>query len=321
MGILREGITMIKKILVGSLLIFNWFFHIPTVFSEESTVIINNKASAASQSQAVTAPALVPSDALKLRDVREKQEVKTEDSLLRELEKQRLLDEQKRVDKFLGNTSQQAPVASPTVQQPAPDTWFFGNKSFISFGAGFVNYPGVTNINSMESPAFFGSFGGYGYKGHLIFDLALYYSKHYLKTPNKNYENIREVVYQPALSMSVKFSPLAGRMKPYVGVSGSLVYREWGFVNKSGKSLESDSNFEELLKDVADKKWNSSFDAGLAVGADIALGEYLGLNLDLRYHWNLWTENRKTVTQVLTDEDILDERDSLILSANLRYYF
>ena len=316
---------MIKKILVGSLLVFNWFLHIPTAFSKENTVIINNEASADSQSQAITAPALVPSDALKLRNVREKQEIKTEDTLLRELEKQRLLDEQKRVDKLLGNTSQKTPVASPTVQQSAPDTWFSGNQSFISFGAGFVTYPAVTNINSMKLPAVFGSFGAYGYKGHLIFDIALYYSRHYLKTYNEHYPNTREVAHQPALSMSVKFSPLTGRMKPYAGVSGSVVYRGWGYVNKSGEAVE------ELPTDVGDKKWNSSFDAGLAVGADIALGKHLGLNLDIRYHWNLWTEKRKTkdqvltnegiLIQVLTDEDILDERDSMILSANIRYYF
>ena len=314
---------MVKNIFLGSLLVFGGMMYVPAVFSEDSTVIINNEASAATQQQAITAPALVPSNAKKLRSIREQQEINTEDAILKELEKQRLLDEQKRVDNLLSNSSQEVPAAANvnTAQPVRNDSWFFGNKAFMSFGAGWVLYPGVENINSTELPALFYSFGGYGYKGNLIFDLSVYYSKHYLKTPNKNYTSIREVVNQPALSMSIKYSPLSGQMKPYVGISGSLIGRKWDVVHKSGADIEENENLEVLLKDVAVKSWYQSFDAGLAIGADIALGKHLGLNLDVRYYLNLYTENRKSVTQVLTNEDILDERDSLILSGNLRYYF
>ena len=294
------------------------------VFSkpEKNTVIINNEAKSSSANQVISAPALVPSNATKLRSYRERQEIKTEDTILQELEKQRLLDEQKRVDNLLGK-NKPAPVSTHKPAKLSLDNWFFGQKSFVSFGLGYVNYPEVHNINSTEYPAFFGSFGAYGYTGHLIFEISAYYSGHYINTPIVNYNNYREMVEQPAIAMAVKLSPLKGKFKPYVGLSGSLVARRWDVVTKDGTDLGDliDPLLENLRKDIAQKEWYLSFDAGLAAGADIALGEHLGLNLDLRYYINLHTENRKTIYQVLTYTEVLDERESLIVSANLRYYF
>ena len=169
------------------------------------------------------------------------------------------------------------------------------------------------------TPAYFGSFGGYGYGGHIIFDLSLYYSQHYIRTLNSNFQDRREALRQPAVAMAVKFSPLDGRMKPYVGLSGSLVYRQWFFVQRSGAPIENEEDFD-AFRDIADKQGNLSFDAGVVVGADVALGEHLGLNVDLRYHWNLYTENSKGYGN-LSDAQVLDKRDSIILSGNFRYYF
>ena len=295
---------------------------------EKNTVIINNEAKSSSSAgqQVISAPALVPSSAMKFRSVREKQEIKTEDAILKELEKQRLLDEQKRVDKILGN-SQPAPVSvSPSTSlKPAWDNWFFGKKAFVSFGAGALFFPDVNNVNSTRHPAFYGSFGAYGYKGHLIFEMSAYYSKHYLTKPfdAHHYSDFREAVDQPALSMAIKLTPFNGRVKPYIGLSGSMVARKWSVVRKDGTDLDdlTDPYLENLKKDVGKKEWYLSFDAGLAVGADLVLGEYLGLNIDIRHHWNLHTENRKTVYNILTHTEILDKVNSLIFSANLRYYF
>lgn len=310
---------MIEKIFIA-FISFHVFSYTAFSFSQEvqnkDVVIINNEAAVNTQTQPVTAPALVPSAAKKLRDAREKQEVKTEDTIIKELEKQRLLDEQKRIGNLFGNT--QAPVQPPRSQLPSSQWLPFVNKSFVSVGAGLVNYPGAENINSTNFLALFGSFGGYGYEGHLLFDLTLYYSQHYLRTYNVNYQDIREKLHQPAAAMAVKYSPLTGKMKPYVGLSGSFIGRRWFFVHRSGESLEN-----HPIKDIGEKTWHLSFDGGLAVGADLALGKRLGLNVDVRYHWNLYNEKRRgdVVPQYLTDAAVLDERDSVIFSGNVRYYF
>ena len=311
---------MIKKIFMAFIL-FQVLSYTAFVFSQEAqnkdVVIINNEASVSTGTQPVTAPALVPSAAKKLRDAREQQEVKTEDTILKELEKQRLLDEQKRLDTLFGNTSQ-APVQQ--IAEPAHKNWLlFGSKSFIAAGAGFAIYPGVDNINSTNSPALFGSFGGYGYEGHLIFDLSLYYSRHYLDEENINYSDIRSKIHQPAASMAIKYSPLSGKMKPYIGLSGSLVGRRYYLVYKSGEPLPDN----HVLQDVADKTWYLSLDGGLAMGADLALGERLGLNVDVRYHWNFYNEKREEPIQQqdFTDvKEVLDGRESIIFHASLRYY-
>ena len=299
---------------------------------EKNTVIINNEAkSSSSAEQVISAPALVPSEAMKLRNFREKQEIKTEDSILKELEKQRLLDEQKRVDKMLGNSKPAQKPAQPSQvhTNSSWNEWVFGRKSFVSFGAGVVHYHEVTNINSTEQPAIFGGFGAYGYEGFLIFEMSAYYSKHYLKTPNRNYLDLREIVDQPALSMAVKLTPFNGRVKPYAGISGSVVARKWDFVHKDGTSRHemvgpAYAIYDSIREDVSKKRWYFSFDAGLAIGADVVLGDYLGLNVDMRYHFNLHTENRTSNHhryQYLLYTETLDERDSIIFSANLRYYF
>ena len=307
---------MTEKKLIKLLIVFSSLFAISDAFSQESanknTVIINNEAASTEQNQTITAPALVPSKALKLRDARKKQEVKTEDAIIQELEKQRLIDEQKRIDELMGNTSYEPPTPLPQSSQE----WFFGKKAFVSAGLGLVTYPFVSNVNSTELPAVFLSFGGYGYEGHLIFDLSLYYSQQYISG-----ENFRAKVEQPALSMSIKYSPLSGQIKPYIGGAGSLIYRsKWDFVNKKGDPI-TDQKIKEVLKDVGNKEWHQSFDAGVAVGADLALGKNLGVNVDLRYYWNIQTENRKTMREIWAKKEILDEVESLVISGNLRYYF
>ena len=331
---------MIKKTLTG-LLVFGLSVYVPLSSSQEvqnkNVLVINNEASAETQTetqtQAVTAPALVPSSAKKLRDAREKQEIKTEDTIIKELEKQRLLDEQKRVDELFRNKPQDIPVNTKKTTEPVLHSqWFFGNKSFVSLGVGGVVYPNVENINSFEFPAGFLSFGGYGYKGNLIFDLSLYYSQHYLCIPpSENYqgwisyegdciprEDLRWKVMQPSMAMAIKFSPLSGRMKPYAGVSGSLVFRRLSLVQKTGEPLIEDPLTKQLTKDVGKKSWHLSSDAGVSVGADLALGDRLGLNMDLRYYINLSTEGEKDPYSIY---DTLAERNTIVFSVNLRHYF
>ena len=321
-----------------------------TKAESQTAIVIKNELSAEGQSAGVTASALVPSNASKLRDARKKQEIQTEDRLIKELEKQRLLEEQKRLDHLLGNTSpapsQAVPEVSPAPLAPAPKEWVFGSKSFISFGAGAVTYPGVTNVKSIHDdiPTLFLSFGGYSHEGSLIFDLTLNYSQHYLNphqgvfgATNPAYPlSTRLVYYQPSASMSIKFSPLKGRMKPYIGLSGALVFRSEETQDEHGNPLNFTSYLVgDPLNRPKDRAWDQSYDAGIALGADVALGRYLGLNVDLRYHWNLWAERSgkddplymaywNTVSPYFyhnQQKEQIGDRNSLIISANLRYYF
>ena len=305
---------LVRKLLAVNILFISSF----SLAEDTSNIIINNEAQSSSTSQnVITAPELIPSQSDKMRTLRQKQEIDTEDSILKELEKQRILDERKRFHSIFNKKEEAVVTPIPPVNPTQP--YWFGEKSFLSLGAGLMNYYNVTNINSTETPTFLGSFGAYGYEGHLIFDAAFFYSVHYLKTPNGKYQNIREKLNEPGLAMAVKWSFLKGKMKPYIGVTGALIARKWSFVARDGTDLA--PALKTIIRDVSRKRWNLSVNGGVSLGADIALGEKLGLNVDIRYLANFYTENRKTVSQILTREQILDERDVFLGSLNLKYFF
>ncbi len=299
--------------------LFLSIFLFPSYGAKKSDIVIINK----NKAQNITAPSLIPSKSKKLRSAREDAELDTEDAIIQKLETERLKDEQKRYNKLFskGRSSNKTSSNLKNVTSQKSQRSFYGmhwfNRAFISLGVGSVQYPGAENINSSSSPAFFFSFGGYGH-GNFIFDLNIFYSEHYIipvTGNNVNNHNVREGLAQPAVAMAVKFSPLKGRIKPYAGVSGSLVARRWFIVQKTGE-LISDANPEN---DIAIKRWRQSFDAGLNTGADIGLGRKLGLNVNLGYNWNIYTETKDTYYNDLVQ--VLDKRDSMVISANLRYYF
>ena len=110
-------------------IIFLLVFWSGLAFSEDGDVVIIN--SNKNQSQSVTAPALTPSKASKLRKAREDAEVSTETHILEKLEAERLKDEQERVDKLMGGS--QAPVIVEEERKSLPTTekpqWQFGEKT------------------------------------------------------------------------------------------------------------------------------------------------------------------------------------------------
>ena len=308
---------MIKKIFLLTAGFLYGSFVLSAEETNKNTVIINNEAAATAEQEVISAPALIPSDAKKLRDARERQEIKTEGAIIKELERQRLLDEQKRLDELLGEGPQPVPAFSPT--EPVVKQWFLENKAFLSVGPGFVTYPGANNVNSMHTPAIFVGFGGYNDEGNVIFDLSLYYSEHYLEEcVNNCLQRKRSIMHQPGLSMSVKYSPLAGKAKPYIGASGSVIFRKISDYKPEG-DIDKYISYE-LTR--AHKQWYQSYDAGAGGGVDVVLGKKLGLNVDARYHVNLYTGHPPAVTAFGKHyKRELEKRDSLILSANLRYYF
>ena len=208
---------------------------------------------------------------------------------------------------------------------------FFKDRAYISFGSGMVSYPQKNNIKSTGVWPLFFSFGGYGYDGNLIFDLMGYLSVHENQEPNFHFsvnadpcaEGYNETVSQPGLALSLKYSPLQGQIKPYLGVSGALTFRKAVCVKYEGN----EKIVEDLVKKT-NKDWYSSFDAGVALGGDLMFSKHFGLNLDIRYHVNIETETRTTdaclqarTTDVNTSCGSITEEPSLLISGSLRYYF
>ena len=295
------------------LFLISVFMALPAALAEEGvkTVIINK---VDAKAQSVTAPALKPSQAKKLRSAREEAEIETESAIIEKLESERLRDEQQRVDRLLNPSAKKISAGaglSPgqTGQADASvaassASWTFGNKAFVFGGIGAVQYLDKSiDINSLEIPAFFLGFGGYG-SDHLIIDAVGYYSEHYIKD---SADGSNRKVVQPAFSMSIKYSPFSGRVKPYAGLSAAYLHYRHYPVDEAGEAIEGG------IENKSRKKWVQAFDGGAALGADVALANNLGLGLDLRFHANLWTES--------VDERALDKKESAIFSANIKYYF
>ena len=252
--------------------------------SQEGDVVIINS----NESQSVTAPAIKPSKASELRKTREDAEISTESYILEKLETERLKDEQKRVDKIMGNTQPEKTVVLKEENVPAEKSqpqWYFGERAFISLGGGIVNYYGPNNIHSTEKPALFVSLGGYT-QYNLIFDFTAYWSQHFV-TSNDEYG-----VHQLSAALSLKFSPLNGRLKPYGGVTGAYTGRRYCQVNEERHCYE---NYSEIGK----KEWQQAFDAGPTVGVDVALGPRLGLKCEFLLAFLISPQKNKKIHTTL----------------------
>ena len=287
-----------------------FFLILPSVFAEtaEGDVVIIN--SNKNQSQSVTAPALTPSKANELRRAREDAEVATESHILEKLEAERLKDEQKRVDQLLGGKGQETVVRKPSpslVETPSKPQWYFGERAFVSLGGGYVNYYGGGNIESTDRPAVFFSLGGYA-KKYFIFDFTGYYSKHFVEdTHTLNHYGVDQV----SGAFSLKISPLSGQIKPYGGVVGVYTGRRSYLTTPEGEPWEESGR-------RGSKKWYQAFDVGPTVGVDVALGARLGLNVGLWWLFNVSTEEPDSTNEY---EEPLSKQQSIVASANVRFYF
>ena len=274
-------------------------------------VIIN-----ADDAQKVTATALNPSKASELRSAREDAEVSTESYILEKLEAERLKDEQKRADSIIGKDSEgpatkETPSAAPVSPQVSPQ-WYFGEKAFVSLGMGVVKYLGGDNVESNE-PAFFVSLGGYA-AHRFIFDFTGYGSRHYIGPLAGDVIYDTQVI-QLSGALSLKFSPLKGRLKPYAGVTGAVTFRNYSLVDDEGEFVDDYLNASRR----AQKQWPLAFDIGPSVGLDAALGPRLGVNVNFSWLFNGYTEERTSDYSPWTE--LLSEKQSVVLSGNIRFYF
>ena len=286
------------------------FFLCSAAFAEDKkgdVVIINsNEANA----QTVTATALVPSKATDIRKAREEAEVSTESHILEKLEAARLKDEQKRIDNLLGAGGDADPSIQPqpTLPAAASPQWVFGEKAFVSIGGGLVNYFDGINVESLDQPAVFVSLGGYGMK-NFLFDFTGYWSKHSMKETKKlTYTEVSQI----SLALSVKLSPLQGRLKPYAGVVGAYNLRRYIAVNEYGDPVSSSH------VSFGAGKWYNAVDVGPALGVDIALAPRLGVNAGIVCLFNVHTEERDSPDLF---SEVLSKKPSIVFSGNFRFYF
>ena len=318
--------------------LFILFFLFPAFGEKSSDVVIvntnTNKAAAKAPSQTVIAPALNPSKAKKLRDARESAEVQTESLILEQVEKERLKSEQSLLNKIF-SSSQQKPSTSGSAAtpQPAPSPYAPPgmDRVYISPGVGMVRLLGATNVGCSDSTPFclssyFLSIGGSA-KKYILFDLGFIYSRHYVRPTEDDIHlypdtDSRIRVDQPMVTASIRFSPFSTKIRPYGGLSIAAIGRRMNTVNKDGDAI--DWEWEEETRDVAEKEWTTSFDGGINGGIDVDLGSSVGLNVDLRYHWNLYTEDsidKHAWDMYNRKKKLLSEAESFIFSVNLKFYF
>ena len=159
------------------------FFLFPALGEKSSEVVIvntnTNQAESQSSSQTVTAPALNPSKAKKLRDARENAEVQTESLLLEKVEEERLKREQSLANKIFG--SPQKPSSEGAVVSKASPSYTPAgvDRVYISGGLGVVDLNITTgNVNSYRNPlcfvpSCFMSVGGSARK-YFLFDFSVF---------------------------------------------------------------------------------------------------------------------------------------------------
>ena len=317
-------------------ILISLFFLFPAFGEKSSDVVIvntnTNKSAAQAPSQTVIAPALNPSKAKKLRNAREDAEVQTESLLLEQVEKERLKSEQKLLNKIFGSSQQSSSEGVVTPQTPAPSSHTPPgvDRVYVSAGLGIIQFYGKTNVESFgTSPCFsacFLSIGGAAQK-YFLFDFSVSYSRHYLKPIYSHYAEeagYRTRIDQPMASIAIRLAPWTGKIRPYAGISVAYINRRESTVNIENPDWK-DPLWQEELEGTRKKgEWVTSFDGGLSGGMDISLGPNLGLNIDLRYHWNLDTEDTTDYyVDDTTGEKITNfyKAQSFIASVNLRFYF
>ena len=312
-------------------ILISLFFLFPAFGEKPSDVVIvntnTNKATVQAPSQTVVAPALNPSKAKKMRNAREDAEVKTESLLLEKVEQERLKSEQNLLNRIFGASQQpsNAGVVTPQAQAPSSHTLPWTDRVYISAGMGIIKFYGKTNVDSLgTSPCFsacFLSIGGSA-KKHLLFDFSISYSRHYLRPIHTelNYDNgFRTQIDYPMASIAIRLAPWTGKVRPYAGLSVAYIHSRESTVNIRDSDWPPLESVDLYQKD----KWIASFNGGLSGGLDITLGPNLGLNIDLRYHWNLDTEDTTDYYATDIGEKITNfyKAQSFIASVNLRFYF
>lgn len=278
----------------------------------------------------------------KLRQSRLDAERKTENRIIVKLESARLMDEQKRLNKFFGTkkaiqtvvvaknqeiiaaplvVSSNEIVSSSIIEDSETDKVYIGihggqPSNLTKLQAGNINYHSSVGV----------SLGATDNSG-LILESSLFYSEHTINDVNtlyntNNYNLDGTEVEQLSGSLALKFTPAFGRFKPYAGVA--ISYNYW---------LEEDITSNGCYSINYCQQNTSTFDSvdlGGNVGVDFLLSYKVSLGFNMLVNLlnlhnnrpdnnNLVAHNNNNLPYVSTVK--FENTKWLIASVNAKFYF
>ena len=271
--------------------------------------------------------------ATELKKSRKEAEVETEQKIVEKLESSRLRDEQERLKKLFGDTPKQKTVVAPTVPS-TPITVKATDESEIysetveeededSIYVGFHGGQSSNLTRALENVTSYGSFGisfGAFDESGLILESSFYYSQHQVENADSAYLNNSDIygltdVHQLTGVLSLKYTPLTNRFKPYAGVAVSYNYR-----------LYSDYYVCEYGSQYCDSQAKSdSIDLGADVGVNFELSKKVSIGFNLLINVLHLYDNRSDWVRDSYSEDLtlvkLEETNWIIASINAKLYF
>ena len=229
---------------------------------------------------------LTPQD--KLSKARRQAEEQTENKLRNRLELLRLKDEKTRMDKMLSpledadvsvqQSTQSAPVEEK-VSEPQKT-----RRAFIHLGMGYLNHytSRAPHPESIErrGAAFTGGFGLYE-SNRFSIEYLLNFSRHRVVYPpiNSQYDPRLTLFDLYSHSITIKYYILPGRLKPFIGLVGSLNTREYS----------TDLAEHHLYNPIYywDKRSSNAFQGGFTAGAELSITQKFVVGLELRWSLNI----------------------------------
>ncbi|MDE0151245.1 MAG: hypothetical protein OXK80_01950 [Bdellovibrionales bacterium] len=224
----------------------------------------------------------------KLSRARKQAEEQTENKIRTRLELLRLQDEKARMDKVLSPLEDQD-VSVQQSTEPAPvqktiDTTQKSRFSFVHIGMGYLNHytrsaPYPESIER-RGTAFAGGFGLYESRKFSI-EYIFNFSRHRVVYPivNPQYDPRYTLFDLYSHSIAIKYYILSGRLKPFVGLVGSLNMREY--------STDVAEHLRYTPMYYWHKRHSTAFQGGVTAGAELFITRRFVAGLELRWSLNI----------------------------------
>lgn len=225
----------------------------------------------------------------KLSKARKQAEEQTENKIRTRLELLRLQDEKARMDKMLSPLEDEdvsvQQSAKPAPVQKTIDTPQKSRFSFVHIGVGYLNHytRSAPYPQSMErrGTAFSGGFGLYE-SSRFSIEYIFNFSRHRVLYPpvNTQYDPRYTLFDLYKHSVALKYYILSGRLRPFVGIVGSLNMREY----------TTDLAEQHLLYTPMyywHKRTSKAFQGGVTAGAELFITRRFVAGLEFRWSLNI----------------------------------